>query len=251
MSGVLARRAKALQRLGIDGAVLAPLREGLGHGVYARGDRRRKPMAKLGPADVAALRADGALAPSGFADCYLLSGAGRMRLRRDAAETAPYLAQHTALVARAVMDPDGALRMARGVDPAGPIARLSRISDASGVAFFAGREIAAARQLWTLWARSQRGLMRGSDLEAPPLGSAPRGPGGVQENATLGAIDARTKVSASLNALPRPLAAAVTAFCLQETGIEALERRSRWPARSGKVVLKLALELLADHYEAA
>ncbi len=174
-----------------------------------------------------------------------------MRVRREAAEAALYLAQHAPLIERTVMDPDGTLRLTRGVDPGGPIARLARISNGSGAAFFSGREIAAARALWAAWEKSRRGLLRGSDWEAPPIGSAPRGPGGVQESATLGAIDARAEVSASLDALPRSLAAAVTAFCLEETGIEALERRGRWPARSGKVVLKLALELLADHYAMA
>ena len=248
MSQTLARRAKALARLGRDGAVLAPLREGIGHGVYPRGDRRRQPTATLAPADVAALAAEGALAPSGFAGCYLISGAGRMRIRRDGADIAPFAQQHAPLIARAVMDPDGALRMARGVDPSGPVARLARISDAAGMAFFKGREIAAARELWALWARGQQGLMRGSDWAAPPLGSVARGPGGAQESATLGAIDARRKVSGALAALPRSMGAAVTAFCLEETGIEALERARRWPPRSGKLVLKLALEMLADHF---
>jgi len=105
--------------------------------------------------------------------------------------------------------------------------------------------------LWALWEKSQRGLLRTSSWDAPPMGSTPRGPGGVQECATIGAIDARAAMRASLDALPRSMAAAVTAFCLEETGIEALERRSSWPPRSGKVVLKLALELLADHYELA
>jgi len=92
--GPLARRAKALQRLGRGGAVLAPMREGAEHGMF--------------PLETAAV------APSGISGCYLLSGAGRMRVQRENAETAPYLQQHSPLIARAVMDPDGALRTAHG-----------------------------------------------------------------------------------------------------------------------------------------
>lgn len=247
----LARRRKALARLAQEGAVLAPCRDGAGHGVFPRGDRRRRPTAQLRAEDVRALALEGAIAPSGISDCWLLSGPGRARVTRDAAEEAAFLVQHAPLVERAVMEGDGVLRMVRGVDPAGPVARLARLSDGAGAAFFSGREIAAARRLWEDVERGQRGLIRGSDWSAPPMGSAARGPGGAQESAALGAMEARRQADAALGALPRPLAAALKAFLLEETGLEALERASRWPSRSAKLVLKIALDLLADHYAMA
>ncbi len=76
MTQTLQRRAKALARLGHDGAVLASMRAGLKHGVFPRGDRRRKPTAILGPADVAALAAEGALAPTGVSGCYFPAAPG-------------------------------------------------------------------------------------------------------------------------------------------------------------------------------
>ncbi|MDX2235160.1 MAG: DUF6456 domain-containing protein [Hyphomonadaceae bacterium] len=247
----LARRRKALARLAQDGAVLAPQREGVGHGVYPRGDRRRRPLARLTPEDVQALALEGAISPSGIAGCWLLSGPGRARVRREAAEDEAFLQQHAPRIDRTVMEGHAVARTVRGVDPAGPVARLARLSDSAGMAFFSGREIAAARRLWEEHERAQRGLLRGSDWSAPPLGSTARGPGGAQEGATLSAMAAREAVAAALNGLPRTLSAAVKAFLLDETGLETLERAARWPQRSGKLALKIALDLLADHYGAA
>jgi len=246
-----ARRQRALARLGQDGAMLAPCRDGRGYGVYARGDRRRRPLAKLSAADVRDLVVEGALAPAGIAGCYLLSGPGRARTARAKAESAPFRVQHDALVLRPTMDGDGALRFVQGVDPAGPVGRLAKLADSAGVAFFAGREIAAARQLWDDFTRGQSGLVKGSDWTAPPRGSTPRQPGGAQEVAAAGAIDARTRVREALACLPAALAGALQAFLLEERALDAMERARRWPARSGKLALKLGLELLADHYRLA
>lgn len=244
-----ARRRKALARLAADGALLAPRRDGRGYGVFANGDRRCRPLVQLGPADVQALLVEGAIVGAGMAQCFVLSGAGRARVQRESADAAPFAQQHAPYGARPVMDAaTGALRFATGVDPSGPVGRLARISDAAGMAFFQGREIAAARQLWEDHAAAQLGLFRGADWTAPPRGSARRGPGGAQEQAATGAIDARRRVSAALEALPASLAAALRAFLLEETGLDDLERARRWPQRSGKLVLKLGLELLADHY---
>lgn len=246
-----ARRQRALARLEPEGALLAPCRDGRGYGVYARGDRRRRPLTTLTAADVRDLVMEGALTPAGIAGCYLLSGPGRARTTRAKAPAAPFRAQHDALAPRPVMDADGALRFVRGVDPAGPVGRLAKLADSAGVAFFAGREIAAARQLWEDFTRGESGLVKGSDWTAPPRGSTPRQAGGAQETAAAGAIDARARVTAALESLPPSLAGALRAFLLEERALDALERARRWPARSGKLVLKLGLELLADHYRLA
>jgi hypothetical protein len=250
MSGALARRQKALSRLTHIGAVLAPLRDGDGHGVFPRGDRRRGPMARLRVEDVQALVMDGALTPSGIAGSYFISAAGRARVAREAAEAEAFQRQHFPLVERTIVEGDAVLRTVKGRDVAGPVAQLARLADGAGASFFTGREISAARRFWEDHELGQRGLLRGSDWTAPPMGSAPRGAGGAQERAVHGSIEARQRTEAALAALPASLAAALRAFLLDETGLEALERNRGWRQRSGKLVLKLALELLADHYEA-
>lgn len=57
--------------------------------------------------------------------------------------------------------------------------------------------------------------------------------------------DARRRLEGALDALAPPLRRVVLTMCLEEQGVEAMERREGWPARSGKVALKLGLAQLA------
>ncbi|MGE3303466.1 MAG: DUF6456 domain-containing protein, partial [Hyphomonadaceae bacterium] len=181
-----------------------------------------------------------------------LSDAGRARVRRaQAAGDESWRAQHDELGPRAVMDSQGALRAARGLAPGGAMARLARLADARGSAFFAAEEIAAGARLCADWAAGQVGLLRGSDWSAPPRGGSPRGAGGGIEAARAAAVDARRRVEAALAALAAPAAAIVRAACFGERGLESIERETHWPARSAKVALKLGLAQLALYYRGA
>ncbi len=57
--------------------------------------------------------------------------------------------------------------------------------------------------------------------------------------------DARRRVAVALDGLAPPLRRVVERVCLREEGLEALERSEGWPARSGKIALKLGLAQLA------
>jgi hypothetical protein len=77
------RIERALARLATANAVLAPEREGAGFGVYAHGDRRRRPLVRLSAADVRSLEAEGAISAVGE-DTFTLNDAGRARVQRSA-----------------------------------------------------------------------------------------------------------------------------------------------------------------------
>jgi hypothetical protein len=143
------------------------------------------------------------------------------------------------------MDPDGQIRAVRGFSPFEPIGRLARLRDASGAPWFAPHEIAAAKRLRADWEAGQAGLARGSDWTAPPCSANARGPGNAREAALAIGMDARARVEASLGALAPQLRRVVEALCLHEIGLEQLERAERWPPRSAKIALKLALAQLA------
>ena len=57
--------------------------------------------------------------------------------------------------------------------------------------------------------------------------------------------DAQRRANEALAALAAPLRRVVERVCLYEEGLEALERAEGWPARSGKIALKLGLAQLA------
>ncbi len=237
--------SRALLRLASPGAVLAPVRAGEGFGVFPKGDRRCRPVARLARGEVRALSADGALQelePGVFA----LSDAGDARVRREAAERGEeFLAQHAPVVTRNVVDRDGDLRNVRGLETHAVLRRLAALQDQSGAHWLSGAELDVAARLRSDWELSQVGLVRGSDWAAPPQSGGARGPGNAVENAMIRHADARKRVAEALEALAPPLRRVVERVCLHEDGLEALERAEGWPARSGKLALKMALAQLA------
>jgi len=223
---------------------LAPVSEGV-FGVLPRGDRRRRPLAKIDAADVRALESEGVLSRQG--DAFTLTDAGRARLRREGAlRDEAYVAQHAPVVTRAAIDADGDVRAVRGIALNTVIARLAALRGASDKPWLTGAEIAAAQALRADWEAGQAGLTRGSDWSAPPMGGSARGPGNVQERAQAARCDARRRVADALDGLAQPLRRVVERVCLREDGLEALERAEGWPARSGKLALKLGLAQLAQ-----
>ena len=66
-----------------------------------------------------------------------------------------------------------------------------------------------------------------------------------------GPQDARVRVAKAMEALGPGLSDIVFRVCCFLEGLETAEKRLGWSARSGKVVLKIALERLAAHYRIA
>ncbi|MES1156193.1 MAG: DUF6456 domain-containing protein [Alphaproteobacteria bacterium] len=237
--------SRALARLAGPRAILAPDRSGVGFAVYLNGDRRRRPVAKLNTEQVKQLTSDGALVALTERGAFVLSRAGRALVRREEAPPdEAFLAQHGEMRDRAVMEADGAERMRRAIGTGG-LKRLALLRDSRGAPWLAPEEMAAATRLREDWEAGQAGLVRGSDWSAPPRGAVSRGAGNVQEIALGAACDARARVAKALESLAPQLRRIVERVCLAEEGIEAIERREGWPARSGKIALKLGLAQLA------
>lgn len=224
--------------------MLARETQGGGFGVFPRGDRRRRPLARLGAQTTRELESAGVLVRSN--DDFVLSQAGRALVRRQLAEPGEqYVAQHLEIVARAVIDAEGALRPARGLDPNAVLRRLGDLRSSDGKPWLSGAELAAATELRDEWERRQGGQMRGSDWTAPPIGRAARGQSNAQEMQMARRCDSGRRVARALDALAPPLRRVVERICLHGEGLEALERLEGWPARSGKLALKLGLAQLA------
>lgn len=240
------RIARALARLAKGDATLHPISGGNEYGLLAKRDRRCRPLLRLSAGDVRGLEADGVIEACG-ADGYVLSRAGAARVVREAAEPGEtYLAQHVELIARDVIGVDGDVRKVRGVDPEVVMRKLAALRGADGAAWLSQAELSAASKLRADWSVAEIGLMRASDWTGALRSEASsRGAYNAQEAAMARRCDARRRVTDGLARLAAPLRRVVERVCLYEEGLEALERAEGWPARSGKLALKLGLAQLA------
>ncbi len=229
-------------------AVAAPMPGRPGRfGVFTSGDRRRRPQAVLTQAQVRAMLSDGAIAQA-EGGVYRLTAAGRAMLGRKGA---PGEAGSGPLVleARTVVSEAGALQAAVGVEPA--VARLARLKDMGGEAWLTPQELTAARRLSGDLEAGARGDLRTSRWGADAGGGGQvgvRGSAGAEAALMLGQ-EARKRAAAALQALAPPLRRVAERVCRDGITLEELERQDKWPARSGKVALKLALSQLAVAYQ--
>jgi hypothetical protein len=239
------RVARVLARLSTAEAELRVCGNGPDYGVFSRRDRRRRALLRLSAAETRTLESEG-LIEADAAGVFRLSAAGEAKVARDcAAPGEEFLAQHDAVVPRHVIDEDGALRTVRGFDAEAPMRKLAAMRGPNGEPWLSQAELAAAGKLRADWAVGEMGLVRVSDWMAAPMGSSARGPANAQEMAMARRCDARRRVADALARLALPLRRVVERVCLYEDGLEAFERTEGWPARSGKLALKLGLAQLA------
>jgi hypothetical protein len=185
------------------------------------------------PADAGAMLERAGLATA-EGDTLLLTPAGR-RWRAPPRTTDRAIGSGTA--------PDGR-RPARSV-------RMNQAE--SALTWLAARGLISATQLQAGerlradWTRAQLDPTITMNWDAAPGRTGPRGPA-----EPLGAgpaqIAAKRRFEAAVQAAGPGLADMLWRVVCDGTGLEAAERAMRWPPRSGRVVLALALDRLAAHY---
>lgn len=128
-----------------------------------------------------------------------------------------------------------------------PVQVLGRRRDRDGQPFLAPELVAAAEQLQMDFELAQMGPRVAQNWERFLTGGG-RGAAGTDGKAG-GARDARERVSAALRDLGPGLGDMVLRCCCFLEGLEVAERRMGWSARSGKIVLRIALQRLRLHYD--
>ncbi|QIE54574.1 helix-turn-helix domain-containing protein [Pikeienuella piscinae] len=190
---------------------------------------------------------------------YVLTATGRAMLRRRALEAqgnsatglaeAPnvFSGQHQAEGRRRYADPvTGKIETIRVNVGESPLGWLARRKDANGASLLTPEEVEAGERLREDYELAQIGPKLGQDWSrflAPIDHSS--GPGRTPSE---GPLFARERFTKAMETLGPGLADAALRICCFHEGLEATERRMGWSARSGKVVLKLALQRLVGHY---
>ena len=71
----------------------------------------------------------------------------------------------------------------------------------------------------------------------------------VRDDPSLTQMAAKQRVNAALDSIGPGLADVLIRVCCFHEGLEQAEKNLAWPTRSAKLVLKIALERLADYYQ--
>lgn len=232
------------KRLAIPGAVLKPLSgDGSAYGVFPRGDQRRRPLARLERQSVLRARAEGVITEMA-PDCFRLAQTPDILSQRRRGD---YQALHAVHQRKGFIDADGHIAQ-RDVNLAeSPLARWMKPDGRTGTSWLTAEEFEAGERLRADYHQSvltERVTSDWSSYMAPVRTGRAR----ASEGAPASAHDAKDRVMNALAAAGPGLDRMLSAVCLRETGLELAEKSENWPRRSGKAILKLALQRLAIHY---
>ncbi len=172
--------------------------------------------------------------------------AARQAARGMAEAPSPFLTQHMEMGERVISDGDGTQPVRVNLAES-PLGSLARKRDRDGKPFLGLDLVIAGERLRADFERAQMGPRVGQNWERF-LTACGRGQLGAGDPAS-GPEDARARVSEALRALGPGLADVVLRVCCFLEGMEAAEKRMGWAARSGKIVLRIALQRLKSHYD--
>lgn len=242
--------ARILRRLAEAGAVLAVAAD-MDKAVVVRdsalGGSQRTAVVDRAVAEALALNNWISAANPGRITRYEITSAGRAALEEMLEEVgAAGFSEAPAAFAGAEPAPEDLRhrRLRYGVSDS-PLATLARRRDKDGTPFLDDRLVGAGERLredFELanmgpkvaqnWDRFLDGGARGT---APTQGSSPE--------------SARSRVAAALSDLGPGLSDVALRCCCYLEGLETAEKKLGWSARSGKIVLRIALHRLQRHYE--
>ena len=252
---------RVLRRLNEQGAVMA-IAADMDKGVVARDtpDGRTLKTAVIDRpyAEAMALKDWIAVASEGRITRYKITSAGRMALKRMLAEEEalrvgmgesgdPYSEQHRDWAERNVSTDKNKRRGIRYNASESPLSALSRRKDRDGKPFLSPDLVAAGERLREDFELSQMGPRITQNWERFLAGGARGNFSGGGESG--GSERARKRVTSALSDLGPGLGDVVLRCCCFLEGMESVEEKMGWSARSGKIVLRIALTRLKSHYD--
>lgn len=156
----------------------------------------------------------------------------------------PQRARHLDLAFRTIAD-QGGIAQVLVDDSESPLAWLARRKGGNGRAMISSEQFIAGEKLRADFTRAQMTPRVTSNWSAPTGRAAPgRGAGEMTDIV----VAARQRVRHAMEACGPEFSGLLLDVCCFLRGLEDIERERRWPQRSAKVVLQLALDRLARHY---
>ena len=259
---VVKEARRILRRLAESGAILAVAPQMEKAAVLRElpdGRSTRTAVVDRAVAEAFALKDWITLRRSGKVATYGLSQVGRAALKRMLEEPrrkvdcdgfaeaqSPFAAQHRDWGEKTV-ESDGQRRRIRYNMAESPVVALSRRREKDGKPFLEPELVTAAERLREDFELAQMGPRVAQDWSRFLTGGSR---GGFKPGEHLrGPEGARERVAAALRDLGPGLGDMALRCCCFLEGLEATEKRMGWSARSGKIVLRIALQRLRRHYD--
>jgi len=261
---ILREARRILRRLAEPGAVLAVAADMEKAAVLRElpgGKTARIGVVARSTAQAFALRDWIVCGKPGRVSSYRITSAGRAALKRMLDEdarargpglaeaTTPFADQHRDWEEREEEDGDGRRRRIRYNMAESPVAVLARRRDRDGKPFLSADLVLAAERLREDFEIAQMGPRVAQNWDRFLTGGGDRGGFSPDSGPAQGPRAARDRVAAALRDLGPGLGDMALRCCCYLEGLEGAEKRLGWSARSGKIVLRIALMRLKRHYE--
>lgn len=216
-------------------------------GIFVARNQFKRPVLRLSAREAGALRANEWLSVRrGRPGEYVISALGKAHLARSESSQTPFRDQHQLI--RHDVDPASGDQRARVVNDAeSPLGWLLKRRSKNGKSFINIDQFAAGerfRQDFTLASMTPRVTASWDSSASRGRRSASSNPAEMSDRV----IAAKDRFYDAVDMLGPELSEIVVQVCCHLRGLEEAERNLQWPARSGKVVLGIALSRLVSHY---
>ncbi|MBJ7577758.1 hypothetical protein JHC09_07635 [Devosia sp. MC532] len=125
-----------------------------------------------------------------------------------------------------------------------PILRLAK--DSGAQVFLLDHHLEAARRLTALFWRAR--LNQRVTMSYDPTRIGNKAGGAPQGDMALSAAEARAQLNRLAQTLPKDCWAVLSDVCFYQLGLQDIETQRQWPRRGAKLVLRIALEHLAQRW---
>jgi transposase-like protein len=253
--------ARILRRMTENGAVLAVAQE-MEKAVVVRenssGTTTRTAVVERAVAEAMALKNWITCDTPGRISRYCVTSAGRSALarllaRRENAQQVGFAEAQAGFAEQEAVGAETSRRRGsarnRYCVPDSPLTLLARRRDKDGNLFLSDDLVAAGERLREDFELSQMEPGMAQNWDAFLTGRTGPGVGGA-DNPSSAPSAARSRMASALRELGPGLGDVALRCCCYLEGLETAERRMGWSARSGKIVLRIALQRLKRHYEA-
>lgn len=160
----------------------------------------------------------------------------------------PFGAQHRVWDEKTVEGDDEKPRRIRYNVTESPLTALARRKDRDGQPFIEESLVRAGERLREDFELAQMGTRVTQNWDRFLTGGG-RGTFSAHGGIGMGPADARDRVARALSDLGPGLSDVALRCCCYLEGLETAEKNMGWSARSGKIVLRIALQRLRRHYE--